>query len=137
MIRQLDPLFDLPAVAILEAECAKQPWTLEDYQELFESQDCGGFLAEIGGQPVGYLIHQPVECGRYVTGVGVVPWFRGQGLGRKLMQRMIDSGLPLSLHVRKGNDPARNLYLSLGFFKLRVQTKYYEDGEDAILMFRS
>ena len=136
MIRDLEPA-DLPIVARLEAVCAANAWTLEDYRQLFRDHPgCGGFLCEIGGKPVGYLVHQPTECTRYVTGLGVTPFFRGQGLGRKLMQRMIDSGRPLSLHVRKGNETARNLYRSLGFFKLRVQTNYYEDGEDAILMFR-
>jgi [ribosomal protein S18]-alanine N-acetyltransferase len=136
VIRQVDPLFDLPTVANLEAECAEDAWTLEDYRQLWrETPGCEAFLCEIGGEPVGYLVHQPAEVGRYVTGVGVVPWFRGQGLGRKLMRRMVDSGLPLTLHVRVKNKTARALYRSLGFSKLKLEPDYYGE-EDGILMIR-
>ena len=125
MIRDLDPV--RPADRRPPRSCVcRNAWTLEDYRQLFrDTPGCGGFLCEIGGEPVGYLVHQPAEVGRYVTGVGVVPWFRGQGLGRKLMRRMIDSGLPLTLHVRVKNKTARALYRSLGFSKLRVEPDYY------------
>ena len=32
---RVDPLFDLPTVANLEAECAEDAWTLEDYRQLW------------------------------------------------------------------------------------------------------
>jgi ribosomal protein S18 acetylase RimI-like enzyme len=129
---------DLPAVARLEAECDANTWTLEDYETLFEgTPGCGGFLCEIGGKPVGYLVHKPTECGRYVTGLGVLPWYRGQGLGRRLMRHLINLDQPLSLHVRVENKTARKLYRSLGFAKVRDEPDYYDEGQHGILLIRS
>ena len=40
-----------------------------------------------------------------------------------------------TLEVRKSNEVAQNLYKSLGFIKLGVRKRYYEDnGEDALIM---
>ena len=40
-----------------------------------------------------------------------------------------------TLEVRKSNVVAQNLYVSLGFIKLGVRKRYYEDnGEDALIM---
>lgn len=43
----------------------------------------------------------------------------------------------MSLHVRKSNRAALNLYTnSLGFKILEIEPKYYADGEDAYSMMR-
>lgn len=43
----------------------------------------------------------------------------------------------VSLHVRKSNRAALNLYTnSLGFKILEIEPKYYADGEDAYSMMR-
>lgn len=43
----------------------------------------------------------------------------------------------VSLHVRKSNRAALNLYTnSLGFKILEIEPKYYADGEDAFSMMR-
>ena len=40
-----------------------------------------------------------------------------------------------TLEVRKSNEVAQNLYKSLGFIKLGVRKRYYEDNkEDALIM---
>jgi ribosomal-protein-alanine N-acetyltransferase len=38
------------------------------------------------------------------------------------------------LEVRVSNFPAQNLYRSLDFTAIGIRTKYYSDGEDAIIM---
>lgn len=60
----------------------------------------------------------------WVGGVGVNRAWRGKGVGRQLMQSLIDSarehGLTaLQLEVIEGNTAAHNLYLSLGFQNTR------------------
>jgi len=57
-----------------------------------------------------------------VAGIAVRPRFRGRGIGRGLMDRLIDQacadGYPaLSLHVNARNGRARALYESLGFIE--------------------
>ncbi len=58
------------------------------------------------------------HCG--TLGVGLLPEFRGKGIGRQLMQRAIDAAFAfgltrIELTVREGNVNAIALYKSLGF----------------------
>ena len=68
---------------------------------------------------------------------------RRLGLAQKLMdqasQAMVEcfGAKYVSLHVRKSNRAALNLYTnSLGFKIVEVEPKYYADGEDAYSMMR-
>jgi len=38
------------------------------------------------------------------------------------------------LEVRRSNRGARNMYESYGFAEIGVRPRYYEDGEDAVVM---
>jgi ribosomal protein S18 acetylase RimI-like enzyme len=58
------------------------------------------------------------HCG--TLGIGLLPEFRGKGIGRKLMQRTIEAAFAfgltrIELMVREGNVNATALYKSLGF----------------------
>lgn len=58
------------------------------------------------------------HCG--TLGIGLLPEFRGKGIGRQLMQRTIDAAFAfgltrIDLTVREGNANAIALYKSLGF----------------------
>jgi ribosomal protein S18 acetylase RimI-like enzyme len=62
----------------------------------------------------------PVSAHRGVLGIGLLPQFRGQGIGRELMQRTIDAGrrfglTRIELTVRESNVSAIALYERLGF----------------------
>ena len=53
-------------------------------------------------------------------GIGLLPDFRGRGIGRRLMQQTIDAAFAfgltrVELTVREGNANAIALYKSLGF----------------------
>jgi RimJ/RimL family protein N-acetyltransferase len=83
------------------------------------------FVVLIGGTVVGWCDVIPnrsrviySHCG--TLGVGLLPEFRGKGIGRKLMQRTIDAAFAfgltrIELTVREGNVNAIALYRSLGF----------------------
>ena len=62
-----------------------------------------------------------------------------QGYGEKLLYHVmdkLDEYSSIFLEVRKSNFPAINLYLKFGFSELGIREKYYNDGEDAIIMKR-
>jgi [ribosomal protein S18]-alanine N-acetyltransferase len=73
--------------------------------------------------------------------IGVVPEARGRGAAslllsgsiRRLKMRGVDR---LTLVVRKSNLGAIRFYERHGFTRLRRSPRYYEDGEDGILMRR-
>lgn len=71
--------------------------------------------------------------------LAVLPEFRRHKVASQLLLAMGEVGLELAckkilLEVRVTNRPAITLYEQFGFKKLRVLSRYYEDGEDAYLM---
>ena len=102
------------------------------------SRDALTWVAESGGRPAGYLIAYDHELdGRliaYVGGVGVLPEFRQQGIGTRLMNALRAGRRPVWLHVRAGNTAAVSMYLKYGMRELRREARFYSDGEDALVM---
>lgn len=79
----------------------------------------------------------------HITSLAVKRPFRRLGLAQKLMNQASYSMVEcfdaqyVSLHVRKSNRAALNLYTnSLRFKILEIEPKYYADGEDAYSMRR-
>ena len=72
----------------------------------------------------------------HIMTIAVRPELRRRGYAKKLVEATIAEhpGANLVyLEVRPGNEPARALYESLGFFTTGVRPRYYGD-EDALLM---
>lgn len=75
-----------------------------------------------------------------INNVAVSPEYRGRGLSRLLMDKLIEmaktqGAKELFLEVRSSNYVAQNLYRSLGFKMIGLRTGYYVDTEeDAIVM---
>lgn len=74
-------------------------------------------------------------CHRAELAIAILPGFRGQGLGRRLMEAAIRKAkehgyLQVELEVAGSNIPARKLYESLGFRKQGVHSRAFrlKDG---------
>ena len=132
---------DAEAAAQIEAASFARPWSLADFQyEMLENPVARYVVAERDGQLLGFAgAHIIFEEG-HVTNVVVSQTARRQGIGRALMEALIQYAVNLgvaylTLEVREGNSKAISLYTSLGFHKVAVRAKYYEDNqEDAWLM---
>lgn len=72
--------------------------------------------------------------------IGVDPAYRGRGIGRALLRRMLevadDAGATVFLEVRTDNAAARALYESEGFAVIGLREHYYLSGADAHTMRR-
>jgi ribosomal-protein-alanine acetyltransferase len=72
--------------------------------------------------------------------IAVTEGSRGHGLGRALMERLIDEArgrgvTEVFLEVRADNPVAQQLYGKLGFAEIAVRPNYYQpDGVDALVM---
>jgi ribosomal protein S18 acetylase RimI-like enzyme len=80
---------------------------------------------------MGMLAHR--EQRGWIGGMGVIPTFRRQGVGRQIMHYLMDRARDLNLatvqlEVITQNTPAHNLYLSLGFTTLRELHVMTRDG---------
>lgn len=76
----------------------------------------------------------------HVTTIGVLPEFRGLGLGELLLSHLFGEARRrraewLTLEVRVSNSPAQALYEKYGFTRQGLRRRYYSDnGEDAYIM---
>lgn len=74
-----------------------------------------------------------------VTNLAVSPDCRRQGLGRRLLTKLIDVCIEenmasITLEVRRSNTAAKALYASMGFTVQGMRKQYYKDREDAVIM---
>lgn len=88
------------------------------------SQFAPAFVAIEEGQVVGWCDVQvstkPMHAHRGILGMGLLPSFRGKGIGRRLLDKAVEAAtsknlVRLELTVRQENLNAIALYLSAGF----------------------
>jgi len=95
-------------------------------------------VLEIDGAVEGYIGMWIDEVSEIIN-FYVSKEYQGLGFGRMLLDFAVracsGSGVKvLSLEVRKSNTKAIRLYESFGFIDSHIRDRYYEDGEDAIIM---
>jgi len=93
------------------------------------------------GTLVGFVSGSPnwsTETDWIVT-LGVHPDHQRQGLGLRLLTTCEDhmTQSTLALTVRASNQPAIQLYEAAGYQRAYVETRYYMDGEDGIVMHKT
>lgn len=119
------------------------PWSREAFLEEISRNKFAIYLsARVNGKVVGYAGLWSV-CGEgHITNVAVHPEFRGNGVGSKLLESLVDLAnrgkiQSMTLEVRKSNTIAQGLYKKFGFEVCGSRKAYYaDDGEDAIIMWR-
>ena len=129
------------AVCAIENATFAMPWSRESFlQELERNVAARYLVAEKDGRVIGYAGAWIILDESHITNIAITPEERGQGVGRKLtealMQYLSNLGAAYAtLEVRVSNERAQHLYKSLGFVSVGKRKRYYEDnGEDAWLM---
>lgn len=132
----------LGAIMAIEVEAYPEPWTLRMFQDeirMARSYFYVGFLGEELAVYGGFWL---VVDEAHITSVAVKDIYRGRGLGRKLMDHLLDEAevagaVRATLEVRVSNQVARNLYVSLGFRPVGIRKGYYpKNNEDAVVMLK-
>ena len=131
---------DAPAAAALEAACFPLG---ADAAALARMADDGAYTAlcaDEDGELLGFGYFQSVLDEGYVGDVAVWAEHRRRGVGRAIVEAMLEAGRAqglafLTLEVREGNLAARRLYELCGFETVGRRKNYYErPTEDAVLM---
>ena len=135
---------DAPEVAAIEAATFSEPWSLESFIKETEEKDHVYLVAEgDDGSICGYCGCWIVAGEGQIYNVAVKSEMRGRGIGKKLMTELLSecekAGVSaFTLEVRKGNEPAKALYHSLGFEDAGIRKDFYDlPKEDAIIMWRN
>ncbi|MGI6485534.1 MAG: ribosomal protein S18-alanine N-acetyltransferase [Thermoanaerobacterales bacterium] len=143
IVIQFMSLRDLDGVMDVEKKCFTTPWSRYAFTcELRDNQFSHYLIARHGEKIIGYGGMWIVLDEAHVTNVGVLPEYRGQGMGEALMRALIDiakinGANKMTLEVRKSNYVAQNLYSKLGFEPRGIRRGYYiDDKEDAVIMWK-
>lgn len=139
---------DLDALVALERLCFSHPWTPRNFADAMADPPRSRVVvlrmppAANGWQRgiAAYCVYQVAADELHVHNLAVDPGVRRAGLGRVLMQRVLEVAARAGaraalLEVRRSNEGARRLYESLGFHVLAVRRNYYSHpAEDALVM---
>jgi [ribosomal protein S18]-alanine N-acetyltransferase len=132
---------DIPCIMAIEMESETAAhWSAADYERIFETGGVPriGLVAESGGQILGLIVARCIDKEWELENVAVRPSARRRGLGRALVERLLQlaregSAARIFLEVRESNTPARRLYSQLGFLETGRRSDYYSHPiEDAI-----
>lgn len=134
-------LDDLDDVTAIEAATFPTPWSQESFRQELERNVAARYLVAVKDERViGYAGAWIILDESHITNIAIEEAERGHGYGRllttALMQYLSNLGAAYAtLEVRRSNLRAQNLYESLGFVRLGVRKRYYEDNrEDAFIM---
>ncbi|KAG7386668.1 hypothetical protein PHYPSEUDO_015452 [Phytophthora pseudosyringae] len=117
---------------------------LFSYQELRQERQPrhNTLVLAVGTQDaavLGYILFRRNGTEGHIDRIAVVERQRRQGLGRRLLQRAIETlqtsrALKLVLEVDTANAGAIALYESQGFERTTIRPDYYKSGRDALLL---
>jgi len=130
---------DLPRILEIEKASFPLPWGFLSFAKELENPYSYFFVLEDEENIWGYACYWIIKDEAYLANIALDPEKRGKGWGRYLLYQTLKEcakkgAKDAMLEVRATNFVAINLYLSLGFEKLGVRPRYYEDGEDALIM---
>ena len=131
---------DLTQVVDIEQHSFPHPWTIEHFRDEVHYPHAFPLVAVTSeGGIAGYLCPSLVLDEGEILDVAVRGDCRGLGVGRLLVTEALrvfqeKGALRVYLEVRTSNQAAISLYLALGFRETGRRKRYYENGEDALLM---
>ncbi len=129
---------DIGEVAAIEQRTYAQPWSQLVFADELAAPHRTYLVAEAEAVIVGYGGLMLVGDEAHVTTVVVMPEWRGDRIGTRLMLGLVDAALAagarsLTLEVRESNAAAQRLYRRFGLAPVGVRKRYYHD-EDALIM---
>ena len=127
-------------ISRLEKECFSSPWSEEGLKSELDNSFARFFVALSDGKIAGYIGSHNVLGEVYITNVAVFPEFRRSGVGKTLVDFLVNEMKAeeaefVTLEVRESNFNAIALYEKSGFEKVGKRKDFYEKPrEDGVLM---
>ena len=131
---------DMDEVLGIERGSFEFPWTEEEFLCCLRQRNCIGTVAELDHEIVGFMIDELHQSMLRILNFAVAPKYRRQGVGRQMVQRLVDKlsqqrRREIVLEVRETNLSAQLFFSSCEFRALSVLRNHYDDTlEDAYYM---
>lgn len=132
---------DLDEVLTIERASFSMPWSRGAFlYEIQQNRVARCWVMREAGRVLGYLCLWEIADELHITNIAVHPSCRRQGIGRTLLQGVLEDARKrklrlVVLEVRPSNTEARILYETFGFRVIgRRPGYYYDTGEDALVM---
>jgi ribosomal-protein-alanine N-acetyltransferase len=129
-------------VLAIESQCYPRPWSSSVFSSELDQVRSGSRFYVVARREttiVGYAGLWFTADEAHVTNVAVDPSLRRQGVARQLMVALADEAVSRgcrawTLEVRVSSVGAQALYDEFGFTAAGIRQRYYENVEDAIVM---
>ena len=132
---------DVDGVMAVEHDSFLTPWSRSAFEEELAQNRLARYIVAVeNGEIVGYAGTWLVINEAHVTNVAVSGQRRREGIGRLLMQKLMELARDndmesMTLEVRVSNAAARHLYEQMGFVEAGIRKNYYsETKEDALIL---
>lgn len=132
---------DIDAVHKIETLCFLAPWSINSFYDELKTNICARYIVAVqNGKVVAYGGMWLIINEAHITNIAVHPLFRRSKIGSGLLKAMMhlandELGIKkMTLEVRKSNHSAQSLYHKFGFLVAGERKKYYDDNEDATIM---
>ncbi|HWW62392.1 MAG TPA: ribosomal protein S18-alanine N-acetyltransferase [Thermoanaerobaculia bacterium] len=130
---------DIAAVHRLESQAFPAPWRREFFESELHASGRLNVVAKRDGSLVGYLFSMYFFDEMHINKIAVVEAERRKGIADSLMARCFAFAhdhkvRSITLEVRQSNRGAQEFYRHHGFRSAYVRSRYYPDGEAAVVM---
>jgi ribosomal-protein-alanine N-acetyltransferase len=123
---------DIPQVVDIEQRSFKFPKP----EAIFREDEHKYLLAKDDSKVIGYIGIEKILDEVHIINMAIDPDYRQQGIGKRLMQHVLNDEEVFFLEVRVSNESAKGIYEKYGFKVINIRKGYYADGEDAYVMRR-
>jgi len=136
---------DIDAIFEVEKACFAQPWARVLFDaDLTTNSNARYWVAEDDEKIIAFIGTHDIVGEINITNVATHPDYQNKGVGSMILESVIDyfekeykeDLFGITLEVRVSNAPAIALYSKYGFKEEGIRKHYYQDGEDASIMWR-
>ena len=131
---------DMNEVLSIEQGSFEYPWTEEEFICCLRIRNCIGTVATIDKKIVGFMIYELHKSMLRILNFAVAPEARRNGIGRQMVQRLVDKLFQqrrthLIAEIRETNLFGQLFFSACGFNAVDVLRNHYEDSnEDCYVM---
>jgi len=124
---------DIAAVVHIE----KLSFAAPKSENVFREDEHKYLVAKDDGKIVGYIGIEKIAGETHIINMAVHPLYRKLGIGKLLLEEVLNVCDTIFLEVRTSNINAISLYEKYGFKVIDIRKKYYQNNdEDALVMKR-